>query len=96
MKPPIAPMMPPNMLGRGALIGAGVGRAGLDGRARATPARPDARARADEYEREPRLPPLPARAHASVATPASISRLSSAITVSGRSLMARPPTTVMA
>jgi hypothetical protein len=77
--------MPPNMLGRGAFIGvAGAGRAGLMGVLGVTG---DVGRAGGEYEREPRPPPLPARAHTSVATPANVSRVSSAITVIGRIFM---------
>jgi hypothetical protein len=82
------------MLGRGELIGAGAAGDGLVGVRGDTG---EDGCAGGEYEREPRLPPLPARAHASVVTAASVSRVSSAITVSGRSLIAsflRP--TVMA
>jgi hypothetical protein len=84
--------MPPNMLGRDAFIGAtGAGRAGLTGVPGVTG---DIGRAGGEYDREPRLPPLPARAHTSVATPADVSRVSSAITVIGRSFMriVLPPT----
>src|SRR5215470_1214143 len=86
MKPPIAPIRPPNMLGRGELIGPGAGRAGVMGVRGDTG---EDGCAGGEYEREPRLPPPPARAHASVVTAASVSRVSSAITVSGRSFIAR-------
>jgi hypothetical protein len=84
--------MPPNMLGRGAFIGAaGAGRAGLMGVLGVTG---DVGRAGGEYEREPRLPPPPARAHTSVATPANVSRVSSATTVMGRIFMriVLPPT----
>jgi hypothetical protein len=82
------------MLGRGELIGPGAGRAGVMGVRGDTG---EDGCEGGEYEREPRLPPLPARAHASLVTAASVSRVSSAITVSGRSLIAPfPRPTVMA
>ena len=66
-------MMPPNMLGRGALMGDGVGRAERSGRCRGDAGLTAPAGAGGEYEREPRLPPLPARAHASPAAPASVS-----------------------
>ena len=62
MNPPIAPMKPPNGLGRGAM---GAGDTGLGVAGRGAPGSGRAGA---EYEREPRLPvlllPAPARAQA--------------------------------
>jgi hypothetical protein len=73
------------MLGRCGLIGDGAGRAGAIGVRGETG---EDGCAGGEYERDPRLPPLPARAHASVVTEASVSRVRSAITVSGRRFMA--------
>ena len=90
--------MPPNGLGRGALIGigagAGAGRSGLIGVRGDTG---EDGCAGGEYEREPRLPPLPARAHAGVATAASVRSVSRTITVvvSGRRLMRRSPRTIV-
>jgi hypothetical protein len=69
-------MIPPNGLGRGAgAMGALGERDGVDGDAGLVGA---GRA-GGEYEREPRLPPLPARAHASLLAAASVPSVSNTI-----------------